>query len=296
MSGHRWKGISVQLLRLGEPGSERPFVRAGDGTLYDLSALTSDIDGKFLESGGLAKTAAALAAGELSKAEESSDLRVGSPIAQPGKVVCIGLNYRRHAEETGAAIPNEPVVFMKAPDVVVGPDDELLIPRESTATDWEVELGVVIGTTARYLDSPADALAHVAGYVLSNDVSERGFQIGRVGGQWDKGKSCENFNPLGPWLTPADEIADPQALGLRLWVNGKQWQDSTTGDMIFSVAEIIHHLSQFMVLRPGDLINTGTPEGVALGQPEPKPYLRAGDVVELEIDGLGRQKQTARQA
>jgi 2-keto-4-pentenoate hydratase/2-oxohepta-3-ene-1,7-dioic acid hydratase in catechol pathway len=286
----------VQLLRLGEPGSERPFVRAADGTLYDLSALTPDIDGKFLESGGIAATAAALDAGELAKAEESSDLRVGPPIAQPGKVVCIGLNYRRHAEETGAAIPGEPVVFMKAPDVVVGPDDALLIPRASTATDWEVELGVVIGTTARYLDSPADALAHVAGYVLSHDVSERDFQIGRVGGQWDKGKSCENFNPLGPWLVPAGEIADPQDLGLRLSVNGKQWQDSSTSDMIFTVAEIIHHLSQFMVLRPGDLINTGTPEGVALGQPEPKPYLRDGDVVELEIDGLGRQKQTARQA
>jgi 2-keto-4-pentenoate hydratase/2-oxohepta-3-ene-1,7-dioic acid hydratase in catechol pathway len=286
----------VQLLRLGEPGSERPFVRAADGTLHDLTSLTFDIDGDFLAADGLARTAAALESGELPVVEESSDIRVGSPIAQPGKVVCIGLNYRRHAEETGAAIPSEPVVFMKAPDVVVGAADPLLIPRNSTATDWEVELGVVIGRTARYLDSPADALAHVAGYVLSHDVSERDFQIGRVGGQWDKGKSCENFNPLGPWLLPASEVADPQDLGLRLWVNGKQWQDSSTSDMIFTVAEIIHHLSQFMVLRPGDLINTGTPEGVALGQPEPKPYLRDGDVVELEIDGLGRQKQTARQA
>jgi 2-keto-4-pentenoate hydratase/2-oxohepta-3-ene-1,7-dioic acid hydratase in catechol pathway len=290
------EGTPVQLLRLGEPGSERPFVRASDGTLHDLTSLTSDIDGGFLAADGIARTAAALENGALPVVEESSDVRVGSPIAQPGKVVCIGLNYRRHAEETGAAIPGEPVVFMKAPDVVVGPADPLFIPRTSTATDWEVELGVVIGRTARYLDSPADALDHVAGYVLSHDVSERDFQIGRVGGQWDKGKSCENFNPLGPWLLPASQVADPQDLGLRLWVNGKQWQNSSTSDMIFTVAEIIHHLSQFMVLRPGDLINTGTPEGVALGQPEPKPYLRDGDVVELEIDGLGRQKQTARQA
>jgi 2-keto-4-pentenoate hydratase/2-oxohepta-3-ene-1,7-dioic acid hydratase in catechol pathway len=184
---------------------------------------------------------------------------------------------------------------MKAPDVVVGPNDPLLIPRASTSTDWEVELGVVIGRTARYLDSPDEALGHVAGYVLSNDVSEREFQLHRCG-QWDKGKSCENFNPLGPWLLPANEVADPQDLGLRLWVNGTLRQSSSTKDMVFTVAEIVHYLSQFMVLRPGDLINTGTPEGVALGQPEPKPYLRDGEVVELEIDGLGRQWQTARQA
>jgi 2-keto-4-pentenoate hydratase/2-oxohepta-3-ene-1,7-dioic acid hydratase in catechol pathway len=285
----------VQLLRLGEPGSERPFVRADDGTLRDLAPLASDIDGAFLAGGGIAQVAAALESGELPVADVAEGVRTGPPIAQPGKVVCIGLNYRKHAEETNAPIPAEPVVFMKAPDVVVGPNDPLLIPRKSTSTDWEVELGVVIGKTARYLDSPDDALDHVAGYVLSHDVSEREFQIHR-GGQWDKGKSCENFNPLGPWLLPASELADPQDLGLRLWVNGKLWQDSTTKDMVFTVAEIIHYLSQFMVLRPGDLINTGTPQGVALGQPEPKPYLRDGDVVELEIDGLGRQRQAAKQA
>jgi 2-keto-4-pentenoate hydratase/2-oxohepta-3-ene-1,7-dioic acid hydratase in catechol pathway len=285
----------VQLLRLGEPGSERPFVRAGDGTLHDLSGLTPDIDSRFLAADPVARVTAALARGDLPAVEEPSDVRVGSPIAPPGKVVCIGLNYRRHAEETGAPIPAEPVVFMKAPDVVVGPNDPLLIPRASTSTDWEVELGVVIGRTARYLDSPDEALGHVAGYVLSNDVSEREFQLHR-GGQWDKGKSCENFNPLGPWLLPANEVADPQDLGLRLWVNGTLRQSSSTKDMVFTVAEIVHYLSQFMVLRPGDLINTGTPEGVALGQPEPKPYLRDGEVVELEIDGLGRQWQTARQA
>lgn len=288
------KGISVQLVRLGEPGSERPFVRADDGTTYELGGLTADIDGGFLAADGVARAAAALAAGELPKAE-TEGLRVGAPIAQPGKVVCIGLNYRRHAEETNAPIPAEPVVFMKAPDVVVGPADDVLIPRKSVSTDWEVELGVVIGKTARYLDSVEEALECVAGYVVSNDVSEREFQLHR-GGQWDKGKSCENFNPLGPALVPASEVPDPQDLGLRLWVNGEKKQDSTTKDMIFTVAEIVHYLSQVMVLRPGDLINTGTPEGVALGHPDPKPYLRDGDVVELEIDGLGRQRQTARQA
>lgn len=220
---------------------------------------------------------------------------MGSPIAQPGKVVCVGLNYRRHAEETGAEIPKEPVVFMKAADVVVGPNDQVLVPRKSTSTDWEVELGVVIGKTVRYIESVEDALDYVAGYVGSNDVSEREFQLFRSG-QWDKGKSCENFNPLGPWLTPASQVPDPQSLGLRLLVNGHKWQDSSTKDMVFTVAEIVHYLSQLMVLRPGDLINTGTPEGVALGQPDPKPYLREGDFIELEIDGFGRQKQSVRQA
>ncbi|HKN53977.1 MAG TPA: fumarylacetoacetate hydrolase family protein [Amycolatopsis sp.] len=284
----------MQLLRLGEPGSERPYLRAGDGTVHELAGLTGDIDGAFLAAGGVARAAAALAAGDLPVAEVEG-LRAGAPIARPGKVVCIGLNYRRHAEEAGSPIPAEPVVFMKAPDTVVGPDDDVLIPRKSVSTDWEVELGLVIGKTARYLETVDEALEHVAGYVVSNDVSEREFQLFR-GGQWDKGKSCETFNPLGPALVPASEIADPQDLGLRLWVNGEKKQDSSTKDMIFSVAEIVHYLSQFMVLHPGDLINTGTPEGVALGHPDPKPYLREGDVVELEIDGLGRQRQTVRQA
>ncbi|MEV7096573.1 fumarylacetoacetate hydrolase family protein [Amycolatopsis sp. NPDC051045] len=286
----------MQLVRLGEPGSERPFVRADDGTTYELGGLTADIDGRFLAADGIARAAAALAAGELPRVSENivDSLRLGAPVAQPGKVVCIGMNYRRHAEETGATPPAEPVVFMKAPDVVVGPGDDVLIPRGSVSTDWEVELGVVIGKTARYLGSVDEALEHVAGYVVSNDVSERDLQFRT--GQWDKGKSCENFNPLGPALIPASEVPDPQDLGLRLWVNGEKKQDSSTKDMIFTVAEIVHHLSQVMVLRPGDLINTGTPEGVALGQPDPKPYLRDGDVIELEIDGLGRQRQTARQA
>jgi 2-keto-4-pentenoate hydratase/2-oxohepta-3-ene-1,7-dioic acid hydratase in catechol pathway len=289
----------MHLMRLGGPGDEKPVVRADDGTLYDISGVTGDIDGAFLAGDGISRVADALAAGSLPSFDDPGDgtgLRVGSPVALPAKVVCIGLNYREHAAESGAPIPTEPVVFMKAPDCVVGPYDDVLIPRKSVKTDWEVELAVVIGKTARYLDSPADALAHVAGYTISNDVSEREFQLERPGGQWDKGKSCETFNPLGPFLRPAAEIADPQDLDLRLWVNGELKQDSSTKDMVFPVAEIVHFLSQYMVLRPGDVINTGTPQGVALGQPEPKPYLRAGDVVELEIEGLGRQRQTLGQA
>lgn len=283
----------MQLLRLGEPGSERPAVRQ-DGVTYDLTPLTPDITGAFLADGGLARVGQALARTDLPQIDPTGQ-RIGPPIARPGKVVCIGLNYRDHAAETGAAIPAEPVVFMKAPDVVIGPEDEVLIPRRSTKTDWEVELGVVIGTRAQYLASQDDALSHVAGYTLSNDVSEREFQLER-GGTWDKGKSCATFNPLGPVLVPAEEVVDVQQLHLRLWVNGQLRQDGSTADMIFSVAQVIHYLSQFLVLEPGDLINTGTPAGVAMGQPEPKPYLRAGDVVELEIDGLGRQRQPVGQA
>ncbi|SDN36360.1 fumarylacetoacetate hydrolase family protein [Allokutzneria albata] len=284
----------MQLMRLGPPDAERPVVRDADGALYDLAGLTADIGGAFLANGGIGMVRAALAAGVLPRLT-GEDLRVGPPIARPGKIVCIGLNYRDHAAETGAEIPAEPVVFMKAPDTIVGPYDEVLVPRGATRTDWEVELGVVIGRTARYLTADVNPLDHVAGYVVSHDVSEREFQLER-GGTWDKGKSCETFNPIGPWLVPADEVADPQELGLRLSVNGVERQNGGTKDMIFSVAEVVRYVSQFMVLRPGDLINTGTPAGVALGQPEPKPYLRAGDVVELEIDGLGRQRQTLGQA
>ncbi|MCE6999486.1 fumarylacetoacetate hydrolase family protein [Saccharothrix sp. S26] len=284
----------MQLLRLGPAGSERPAVRADDGVTYDLSPLTDDVTGAFLADDGIARTRAALAAGELHPIVDDG-VRIGPPVAGVGKIVCIGLNYRDHAEETGLPIPAEPVVFLKTPDTIVGPNDEVLVPRRSVKTDWEVELGVVIGRTARYLDSAEEALTCVAGYVLSHDVSEREFQIER-GGQWDKGKNCETFNPLGPFLVPAAEVGDPQALGLRLWVNGVPRQDSSTKNMIFPVAELVRYLSWFLVLRPGDVINTGTPAGVALGQPEPKPYLRAGDVVELEIDGLGRQRQTFGQA
>ncbi|HEY0532708.1 MAG TPA: fumarylacetoacetate hydrolase family protein [Actinoplanes sp.] len=282
----------MRLQRLGPPGRERPFVRGDDDLCYELSSITADIDGDFLSGDGPAAVRAALDAGRLPVAEPG--LRTGPPI-RPGKIVGIGLNYREHADETGAWRPEEPVVFLKAPDAVAGPYDDLLIPPGSAATDWEVELGVVIGRTARYLDSPARAHEHIAGYVAANDVSEREFQLER-GGQWDKGKSCETFGPLGPWLLTADEVPDPQALGLRLWVNGRLRQDGSTQNMIFDVAYLVHYLSQFMVLRPGDVISTGTPSGVALGQPDPKPYLRPGDVVELEIDGLGRQRMNVRAA
>ena len=280
--------------RLGEFGSEIPVFQQ-DGESYDLRSLTADIDGAFLDSDGIARARAAAAAGSLPKLDGASSLRIGAPIATPTKIVCIGLNYRDHAEETHAKLPEEPVVFMKDPSTIVGPFDTVFVPRKSVKTDWEVELGIVIGKTARYLDSPEDADAVIAGYVLAHDVSEREFQTER-GGQWDKGKSCETFNPLGPILVPADEIADPQALGMRLWVNGELKQNGTTANMIFGIRHVVWYLSQFMVLRPGDLINTGTPAGVALGQPDPKPYLRGGDVVELEIDGLGRAKQELVQA
>ena len=286
----------MKLLRVGPVGAERPALLDGSGVLRDLSGVVPDIDGALLADGAaLARVRdAAAAAGELPSLE-TAGLRTAPPVAGVGKVVCIGLNYHDHARETGGAIPEEPILFMKAPDTVVGAYDEVLVPRGSVKTDWEVELAVVIGRTARYLDSDEEALAAVAGYAVSNDVSERAFQLER-GGQWDKGKNCETFNPLGPWLVTADEAGDPQALGLRLWVNGELKQDGTTAEQIFPVAEVVRYLSQFMTLRPGDVINTGTPAGVAMGAPEPKPYLREGDVVELEIDGLGRQRQELRNA
>jgi 2-keto-4-pentenoate hydratase/2-oxohepta-3-ene-1,7-dioic acid hydratase in catechol pathway len=280
----------MKLLRVGEPGREVPAVLSDDDRILDLSALTPDIDGAFLGGGGLERARAALAAGELPELEGAAGrLRIGPPVARPGKVVCIGLNYRDHAAETGAPIPPRPVVFLKASYTVVGPHDTVLIPRGSTRTDWEVELAVVIGREARYLESPAEALAHVAGYTISNDVSEREFQLERSQ-QWDLGKSCETFNPLGPFLVTADEVADPGKLGLRLSVNGTPRQNGSTADMIFDVAHLIWYLSRHMRLEPGDIINTGTPAGVALGRPD-QPYLRPGDVVELEIDGLGRARQ-----
>jgi 2-keto-4-pentenoate hydratase/2-oxohepta-3-ene-1,7-dioic acid hydratase in catechol pathway len=280
-----------RLARLGDAGHERPYALL-DGAAFALDSLTADIDGAFLAGGGVERARAEVEAGRIpsSGAFETLGLRVGPPIAKVGKVVCIGLNYRDHAAETGAALPTEPVIFMKDPGTIVGPNDDVLIPRKSVKTDWEVELAVVIGKTARYLDDERSALSCVAGYAISNDVSEREFQLER-GGQWDKGKSCETFNPLGPWLVPAGDVADPQALTLQLWVNGKLKQDGNSRDMVFGVGEIVRYVSQFMVLRPGDVINTGTPAGVALGQPDPKPYLRADDVMELAIEGFGRQRQ-----
>ncbi|MGP3923579.1 fumarylacetoacetate hydrolase family protein [Streptomyces sp. 8N616] len=285
----------MKLLRVGTAGAERPALLDQDGIVRDLSDLVRDIDGELLaEEAALARVRSAAASGEL-PALDGAGLRVGPPVARIGKIVCIGLNYHAHARETGAAIPKEPILFMKAPDTVVGPDDTVLVPRGSVKTDWEVELAVVIGRTARYLESAEEALGYVAGYAIAHDVSEREFQIER-GGQWDKGKNCETFNPLGPWLVTADEVGDPQALRLRLSVNGEVKQDGTTADQIFPVGEVVCYVSQFMTLYPGDVINTGTPAGVALGHPDPKPYLRAGDVVELEIDGLGRQRQVLKGA
>ncbi|MEU6979537.1 MULTISPECIES: fumarylacetoacetate hydrolase family protein [unclassified Streptomyces] len=280
----------MKLLRVGPPGAERPALLDQNGTLRDLSALVDDIDGGLLgDASALDRVRAAAGAGVL-PALDATGLRIGPPVGRIGKVVCIGLNYHGHAAEVGAAVPAEPVVFLKAADTVVGPDDTVLVPRGSVKTDWEVELAIVIGRTARYLETDEEALSHVAGYALAHDVSEREFQIER-GGTWDKGKNCETFNPLGPWLVTADEVPDPQDLGLKLWVNGELKQDGHTSDQIFPVAEVVRYVSRFMTLYPGDIINTGTPAGVALGQPEPKPYLRAGDVVELEIEGLGRQRQ-----
>src|SRR5215469_5057177 len=287
------RDTGVKLLRVGPRGNERPAALDGDGRLVDLSGVVEDITGELLAGADLDRVRAAVDGGAL-PVLDAEGLRIGPPI-KPGKVVCIGLNYHDHAAETGATLPTEPVVFLKAADTVVGPFDDVLIPRRSVKTDWEVELAVVIGRTARYLGSQADALACVGGYAVVNDVSEREFQIERQG-QWDKGKNCETFNPLGPWLVTADEVPDPQALALRLWVNGEQKQDGNTVNMKFGVAELVRYVSQFMVLYPGDVINTGTPAGVAMGQPEPKPYLRAGDVVELEIDGLGRARQLMVQA
>jgi len=279
----------MKLLRVGDPGREIPAVLGDDGDAFALTGLTDDIDGAFLASGGVERARQALAAGALPRLD-TAGRRIGAPVARPGKVVCVGLNYRDHAEESGAAAPERPVVFMKDPSTVVGPYDTVRIPRGSVKTDWEVELAVVVGAEARYLAGPGEAAGHIAGYAISNDVSEREFQL-EYSPQWDLGKSCETFNPLGPWLVTPDEAGDPQRLGLRLSVNGEVRQDGDTKNMIFDVAHLVWYLSQYMVLRPGDVINTGTPAGVALGLPG-TPYLRAGDEVELSIDGLGTQRQT----
>lgn len=278
----------MEFMRLGELGSDLPVVRHND-TYYRLDGLTADIDGAFLAQDGIARSEAALTAGELPVLKAAEGIRVGAPIARPTAVLCIGQNYAAHAAESGAAPPTVPILFYKHPNTVVGPYDDVAVPLGASKVDWEIELGVVIGRRARYLSSPAEALEYVAGYVTSNDVSERDFQNAQSGGQWSKCKSSETFNPLGPALVPASEVIDPQRL--RLWskVNGEPRQDSSTADMIFSVANIIHHLSQYLVLEPGDLINTRTPQGVAFSGRF--PYLAAGDVMEVGIDSLGAQRQ-----
>jgi len=274
----------MRLMRVGEVGNERPVVVI-DGIAFDAAVVTDDFDPSFFAGDGLDRLRAAI--GTLPTVEIDGQ-RVGSPIARPTAIVCIGQNYAAHAAESNSPPPEHPIVFFKHPNTLVGPNDDVRIPRSATTTDWEVELAVVIGRPARYLSSHAAALACVAGYTIANDVSERTFQRNLSGGQWSKGKCAETFNPLGPYLA-VDEIEDPQQLRLQTSVNGEPRQDSNTADMIFSVAELIIHLSHFMVLSPGDVLNTGTPQGVAMSGRF--PYLRVDDRMDLQIDGLGQQSQ-----
>ncbi|MEM6821028.1 MAG: fumarylacetoacetate hydrolase family protein [Verrucomicrobiota bacterium] len=281
----------MKLIRFGEPGKEKPGIRLSSGEYKDCSQFFNDWNHDFFQSGGL---------NELSDLDMRSlpeaplNSRIGACIARPWKVLCIGLNYSDHAKESGMDIPKEPVLFTKTSNTVVGPYDDVLIPRNSKKTDWEVELGVVISKNCRYLESEKEAESFIAGYCISHDVSEREFQLEK-GGQWIKGKSCDTFNPLGPWLVTPDEIKDPNDLNMALSVNGQQMQKGNTKTMIFNVPHLIYYLSQFLTLEAGDVITTGTPPGVGLGQ-DPQRFLKEGDVVELSIDHLGTQKQTFKEA
>ncbi|HVH03975.1 MAG TPA: fumarylacetoacetate hydrolase family protein [Amaricoccus sp.] len=275
----------MKLLRHGPKGAEKPGLLDPDGTIRDLSGVVGDIGGATLSDEGLERLRR-LDAGRLPAVDPS--VRLGPCVAGTGKFICIGLNYSDHAAETGASVPSEPIVFMKATSAICGPDDPVIIPRGSQKTDWEVELAVVIGRRAKYV-AEADALGYVAGYAVSNDVSERAFQIERQG-QWTKGKSADHFGPTGPWLVTRDEVADPQDLKLWLKVNGETRQDGSTRTMVYGVAHLVSYLSQFMSLQPGDIISTGTPPGVGMGM-KPPTYLKAGDVIELGVEGLGEQRQ-----
>lgn len=276
----------MKLLRFGPVGSERPAVLHG-ASAYDLTPITAEIDGAFLADDGIDRVRQALARNELPTVDISGQ-RLGAPIARPSAVVCVGMNYAAHAAESGAQPPERPVLFFKTPNTIVGPFDDVVIPRGSVKTDWEVELAVVIGKRAAYLDSPADAAAHIAGYTVSNDVSEREWQLEISGGQWSKGKCAPTFNPLGPYLVPADEF-DPTAASLSSTVNGERRQRSTTADLIFPVDRLVWEISQYLTLEPGDVINTGTPEGVALSGRF--PYLAPRDVMEMTVEGIGTQRQ-----
>jgi 2,4-didehydro-3-deoxy-L-rhamnonate hydrolase len=280
----------MKLVRYGNPGTEKPGLIDQDGTLRDLSSVVGDIDSSVLSRAGRACIAAV---DSTTLPRVAGTPRYGAPVAHVSKMICVGMNYAEHAAETGAAVPEQPVIFMKATSAIVGPNDDVIIPHGSSKTDWEVELGVVIGDIARSVNVE-DALEHVAGYLVVNDVSERAFQFDH-GGQWVKGKSCDTFGPLGPWLVTADEVPDPQNLQLWLEVNGHRYQNGNTRTMIFNVAKLVSHISRYMTLMPGDVISTGTPSGVGLGQ-KPPVYLRAGDIIELGIDGLGRQRQQVRAA
>jgi 2-keto-4-pentenoate hydratase/2-oxohepta-3-ene-1,7-dioic acid hydratase in catechol pathway len=275
----------MKLIRFGEPGKEKPGIIEND-RWYDVSSFIKNYDEDFFVNDGINKLKKIVAENVLPEVDSSQ--RLGCPVHRPSKVICIGLNYAKHAKETGAQVPKEPIIFFKATTSVSGPNDDIVIPKNSVKTDWEVELAVVIGKKASYVEEE-EAMDHVAGYCLHNDVSEREFQIER-GGQWVKGKSCDTFAPLGPWLATKDEIEDENNLRLWLNVNEKKMQDSNTDDLIFKVPFLISYISQFMTLLPGDIISTGTPAGVGLGF-NPPVYLREGDVVELGIDGLGTQKQ-----
>jgi 2-keto-4-pentenoate hydratase/2-oxohepta-3-ene-1,7-dioic acid hydratase in catechol pathway len=272
-------------MRVGQPGQEKPAILDADGKVRDLSQHVDDISGAAISPEGLAR----LAAIDMKSLPELTVDRIGACVAGTGKFICIGLNFSDHAAETGAAVPPEPVIFMKATSAICGPNDDVLIPRGSEKTDWEVELGVVIGKTAKYV-SEAEAMDYVAGYCVSHDVSERAFQTERAG-QWTKGKSCDTFGPIGPWLVTRDEIDDPQNLGMWLKVNGETMQDGSSTTMVYGVAFVVSYLSQFMSLQPGDVISTGTPPGVGMGMKPPR-YLKPGDVVELGIERLGSQRQT----
>ena len=281
----------MRLGRLGHPGREVP-VAIVDGRTYDLRSVTNDIDPEFFELGGFDLVERAIrdrAVAEYREPFGPRSPRIGAPLSRPTALICIGMNYAEHAVESGSAPPSELVLFFKHPNTIVGPNDAVLLPPRSEKTDWEVELAVIVGRRARYLSSEAEALTHVAGFAISNDVSERKNQLETSGGQWSKGKSSETFNPFGPWIVSANSIDHSNGLRIQSWVNGQPRQDSNTSDLIFGIGAIIQQLSHVMVLEPGDVINTGTPQGVALSGRF--PYLRAGDVVECEIEGLGRQRQ-----
>lgn len=278
----------MKLIRIGEPGKEKPAVIINN-KWFDVSDYVDDYNEMFFEQDGLSSLKKIIAEKELKPADQN--MRLGSAVARPSKIICIGLNYSDHAKESSMQLPAEPVIFFKSTTAIVGPNDDLIIPKNSTKTDWEVELALVIGKKASYIEE-AEAMNYVAGYVLHNDYSERAFQLERSG-QWVKGKSSDSFAPLGPWLATPDEIADINNLRLWLTVNGKMMQDGNTKNLVFNIAHIVSYVSQFMTLLPGDIISTGTPAGVGMGQKPAPVYIKPGDVIELGIDGLGSSKQTA---
>lgn len=277
----------MKLIRFGEIGEEKPGVHL-NGVNYDVSAFTRDYDEAFFTNGGIQQLASILSLKENILPKLADEVRLGCPVAHPSKILCVGLNYAKHAKETNAPIPKEPILFLKSTTAITGPNDPVMIPKDSVKTDWEVELSFVVGKRASYVPE-AEAMDYVAGYCLHNDVSEREFQLER-GGTWDKGKGCDTFAPLGPWLVTKDEIADPHSLRLWLSVNGKMMQDGNTDDLIFTIPQLVAYISRFMTLLPGDIVSTGTPAGVGLGF-NPPVYLQPGDVVELGIDGLGSSRQ-----